>query len=768
MMAHNTIAIGNRRVGPGERCYIIAEIGINHNGQIELAKQLVKIAADAGADAVKFQKRFLPELYSQQILSRPEKGEQGLQYILPILRECELRNEDFFDLKEYCNQLRVELLCTAFDLASVDFLEQLGVHAYKVSSADMTNVPLLERIAQTGKPVLVSTGMSTEEEIRAAIDFLNNKQVSYALLHCVSCYPAPADEINLNVMRKLMEWSGRPVGYSGHETGIAISVAAVGMGACILERHLTLSRNMRGPDHAASLEPAEFHELVRAVREVDMALGSGHRYVTQGELANRRTLGKSLVAAQDIPAGTEITREMIVSKSPGLGLSPQKIELLIGRKLPRALKKGEPFNESDIADKNETQPLARKLDIGWPWGVIVRFSDMEDLIRRFSDAGLSTLELHLTDRDLDTGISAFDKKTYPFDLCIHAPEYMHDYLIDLCSLDDVQYQQSIQRIQKAINLARSLSRYFTRLGPKGPKVVFHVGGMSRQSGSYNLDAAVNRLLEAVKQIDHEDVDLLLENLPPFPWYFGGRWCGHVLTDAKTTAQVCAATDLGLCFDTSHAVLQCNHDGEALVQFADQVRPYVRHIHFSDGAGISGEGLQIGEGQINFVELFPVLMKCNADAVPEIWMGHHQNGRGFQTALERLQEIAWAVRALATVPALGKRAHLQDMVVRPETEIVETLRAIDRNQMGVIFVVDDTGKMIGLATDGDIRRGLLRGVSLWSPIRGVMNSDFIYAYHSTPIKDVRAQLSAQLRVIPILNAAHQLVDFVAWFTPPAAS
>src|ERR1041385_7040824 len=196
--------------------------------------------------------------------------------------------------------------------------------------------------------MLLSTGMSTEEEVRRTLAFLEQCDADYALFHCVSTYPAAPEEINLRFMERLREWSGRPVGYSGHDTGTAVSLAAVAMGARLLERHLTLDRTMRGPDHKASLEPAQFAEQVRAIRDVEASLGVPHRWITRGETLNRRVLGKSLVAAVDIPAGTESSRDMLTSKSPGLGLSPQFIDRLIGRRLARAVVRDEAFRHSDI------------------------------------------------------------------------------------------------------------------------------------------------------------------------------------------------------------------------------------------------------------------------------------------------------------------------------------------------------------------------------------------------------------------------------------
>jgi len=207
------LRIGARRIGPNEPCYVIAEIGLNHNGDLALAKRLVDAAVEAGADAVKFQKRKLTETYRQEILDQPRHGEQGLQYLVPLLIEFELADDEFRDLFAYCRGRDVTFMCTPWDLASVDFLESMHLDAYKIGSPDMTNFPLIEYVAATRKPMLLSTGMSTEEEIRRTLAFLDEHQAEYALFHCVSTYPAAPEEINLRFMQTLREWSGRPVSW---------------------------------------------------------------------------------------------------------------------------------------------------------------------------------------------------------------------------------------------------------------------------------------------------------------------------------------------------------------------------------------------------------------------------------------------------------------------------------------------------------------------------------------------------------------------------
>jgi sialic acid synthase SpsE/sugar phosphate isomerase/epimerase len=758
--------IADRRIGTNEPVYIIAEIGINHNGDLNIAKRLVDAAIAAGVDAVKFQKRKLRETYQEAIVDSPRHGEQGLQYIVPLLVEFELSDGEFRSLRKYCAELGVTFLCTPWDRASVDFLETLDVPAYKIGSPDMTNLPLIEHVLATGKPMLMSTGMSSEDEIRRTLAFLAEHEPRYALFHCVSTYPAAPEEINLRFMSVLKEWSGgAPVGYSGHDTGIAISLAAVAMGARLLEKHLTLDRTMRGPDHAASLEPGEFAEQVRTVREVESALGVAHRWMTRGEMLNRRTLAKSLVAACDIPADTVITREMITSKGPGMGLSPQSIKQLIGRRLARSLRRDEMFSDDDLSDRRATPRPRRPIDIGAPWGIVARFTDVEAMVKRFGGEGMSFIEFHVSDRDLDAGVDGFDGRHYPFGLVVHAPEYCHDQLIDLCAEDDVQRAMSVARIQKTIDLTRALAPHFEQKFSRGPKIVMHVGGMSPTPAHYDVSAATERLLNALREIDHDGVDLLLENLPPFPWYFGGKWFGFVATDVDNIERLCRESGLGLCFDTSHAALECARSGASLTDFGRRIAPYLRHLHVSDGAGVSGEGLQIGEGDVNFVELLPVLLENQPTLIPEIWMGHHNHGRGFEIALDHLTDIAWAGRALRPRPELAADTEFVPFTVPADGTVFNALRAIDESRMGIAFVTDDDGVVLGVVTDGDVRHAFVRGKNLQSPVAEVMTREFRSARLGMAPEEIRALLPGRTRTLPILDEKGRLVDFATDFHIP---
>jgi len=342
-----SISIGDRAIGPGEPTFVIAEAGINHNGSLKVAKMMIDVAANAGVDCIKFQKRDLDSLYRKDVLSDPNREGQSFQFLIPLLREVELSEEEYVEIAAHCRNRGVLFLCTPWDKPSVDFLETLNVPAYKVASADMTNLDLLEYIAARGKPMIVSTGMSTWEEICKTVDFLKGLRAEFMLMHCNSTYPSAYRDVNLRLMERLAGF-GVPIGYSGHERGIVVSTVASALGACVIERHFTLDRTMRGPDHAASIEPEGLTRMVKYMRTVELAMGTDQRRISRGEEMLRESLGKSLVAACDIPEGTLIEREMIVVKSPGRGVSPQMMDSLVGKPAPRDIPAESEFVPSDM------------------------------------------------------------------------------------------------------------------------------------------------------------------------------------------------------------------------------------------------------------------------------------------------------------------------------------------------------------------------------------------------------------------------------------
>lgn len=330
-----TIDIAGREIGQGSPCFVIAEAGVNHNGDLAIARQLIDAAKQAGADAVKFQ-----QFESGQIVTGEAKkaayqvettGGAGDQ--LAMLQALELTGEDQASLKQYCDRAGITYLCTPYDPSSADLLDRLDIAAYKVASTDTTNIPFLRLLSTKGRPVILSTGMCDMEEVGDAVDALRNGGLAdkICLLHCLSEYPAPFAEMNLRAMNTMARAFACPVGYSDHSPGVGASPWAVALGACVIEKHLTLSRDMTGPDHRASIEPHELAELIGTVRQVEAALGDGIKRAMPSEIGNRSTMRKSLVAKRPIAAGQVISADDLTAKRPASGLAPGWLDQVVGR-----------------------------------------------------------------------------------------------------------------------------------------------------------------------------------------------------------------------------------------------------------------------------------------------------------------------------------------------------------------------------------------------------------------------------------------------------
>lgn len=322
------------------RTLIIAEAGVNHNGDLELAKQLIDAAADADADVVKFQTFQANQLVTNQAEQAlyQQKAIGKKQSQLSMLQQLELKPDQHEKLVNYCKHRNIEFLSTAFDPESIELLASLQIKRWKIPSGEITNVPYLRRIGSQRKPIILSTGMANLGEIEAAIKVLEkagSPRNQITALHCTTEYPAPFEEVNLRAMRSIAEAFGVDVGYSDHTKGIAIPIAAVGMGATIIEKHLTLDRNLPGPDHKASLEPTDFAAMVRGIRSVEKALGDGIKRPTVSEEANLKVVRKSLVAARPIRSGEIFSANNITAKRPGTGISPMHWDDWIGRQASR-------------------------------------------------------------------------------------------------------------------------------------------------------------------------------------------------------------------------------------------------------------------------------------------------------------------------------------------------------------------------------------------------------------------------------------------------
>ena len=314
------------------KCYVIAEAGLNHNGSMELARNLINVAAESGANAVKLQKRNVGTLAVGHVLNAKDDRFPSFGSTYREIREhIEFNFEQYIELKEHAEARRLDFLCTPFDHESVDFLEKLSVNRYKVASHSNTNLPLLEHIASIGKPVYMSTGASTLEELDDAVEVFKKRGTALTVLHCVSAYPTPIEEHNLRMIDVIRQRYGVPVGYSGHELGYVPTLAAVSLGAVVVERHFTMDKKLVGFDHAISLEPQELGAMVGDIRATGDSLGSPEKSVSEREMITRDKYKVSMVSRQRIPQGTVLTKELITFRNPGTGIHPRDASRLFGR-----------------------------------------------------------------------------------------------------------------------------------------------------------------------------------------------------------------------------------------------------------------------------------------------------------------------------------------------------------------------------------------------------------------------------------------------------
>lgn len=343
------IKIGKKSIGEEEPCFIIAEAGVNHNGSVELAKKLIDVAKEAGADAVKFQTFRAEEivtLKSKKAIYQ-HRAKEKTQY--EMLKNLELSFDEFRELKKYCDNKSIEFISTPYDIKSVEFLNEIGVNRFKVASADLINKPLIEAIAKTKKQIILSTGMATLGEIERTIAVINDfGNTDIIILHCTTSYPTPYEQVNMNVLGTLKKAFGLPVGYSDHTLGIEIPIMAVSMGAKVIEKHFTLDRTMEGPDHFASLEPDELKKMVEAIRNVEEAFGSERKEITDEEKKNIFFMRRSIHASEDIKEGEIIKENNIKITRPFDGIEPWVLDVLLGKKIKVKVKKDEPIKWEDL------------------------------------------------------------------------------------------------------------------------------------------------------------------------------------------------------------------------------------------------------------------------------------------------------------------------------------------------------------------------------------------------------------------------------------
>ena len=589
--------LANHTIQHQEDYILIAEIGNNHNASMDRAFELIRLAKANGAHIAKFQMRDLTSLYGDIESSE----DLSTEYVVNLLKKVSLSDDDMYRCFDYCKTIGITPLCTPFDLSSLSKLEKYGMEGYKVASADLTNHELLEALVETKKPLILSTGMSTDEDIDLAISILDRNYVNYVICHANSTYPAPYTDVHLNYIDNLKSRTSSVIGYSGHERGWHIPLAAFTKGAQVIEKHFTVDKSLEGNDHKVSLLPSEFNEMSLAIADLSRALGVGYkRKITQGEATNKIALAKSLFSANDIDKGSKITEEDVIIRSPGIGLSPRMKEALIGRTVHRDIKANEAFYKSDLEEEMPRSIL--KTPQKFKWCIPVRHRDVYKLFDVFQPPAI---EFHLSFKDLLINDQEIITKNLDSEVIVHSPEQFDgDFILDLFSDNQEIVDNTIELLNKVFSKAKKIG-YLIGYGGE-PKVIVNCGGHSldRFFSKSETERGIVNFVNNVEEVNTNGCRFLAQTMPPYPWYFGGQGFHNQFTSSENIKKILKKTkrNIELCLDISHTYMWCNYSGDDLSEFISKIGPKVSHIHISDAAGESEEGLQVGEGSLNFKQI----------------------------------------------------------------------------------------------------------------------------------------------------------------------
>ena len=639
------LQIDNVLIGKEEKPFIIAEIGVNHNGYKEEAKYLIDEAYKANFNAIKFQHRS-NDLYDRKNI---DTFDLGTQYIISEIDRTKLSIEDLKECCLYAKGKGISVIVTPFDKEALKEIELImdNISALKIASCDLMNHELINLCINKNKPLIISTGMSYEHEIIQTSQLLLGKMCEHAFLHCCSTYPAPLEDINLNYIDRLHDITEAVIGYSSHDGQVLIPYLAIAKGADIIEVHITRSHSQKGTDHKASIPVNKLNEFINSC--TDASVAKGHvkpRKPSQGELANKISLGKSLALKKEKKAGEIVNNQDLYLVSPGIGYGPNEKLKVIGKKLIRDKRRGSLLRAKDLSsiqnnDIPDIKSINRSLEKnGYEIGIPVRYHDIRDLSKIFI---FPMLEFHMSDRDLRLDPDRYlDKKFIETNMIVHGIEQFEDgFIFDLASHDEDIIKRSLEEIERLNNHINKLKKYFKN--EKIP-VVINLGGHSDYKFN-DLNIADKKLNNVIKNFEiirnkYPLLEFLPQTMPPYPWHQGGRSYHNILTNYKYIEKFLSLTDSDICLDVSHTYLSANFWGEDFIDYIKLLGNRIKHIHLADASGINGEGLEIGDGTINFKSFHETIKtytkKCFL--VPEIWQGHMNNGIKFFNALNRFNEI----------------------------------------------------------------------------------------------------------------------------------
>lgn len=614
--------------------YFIAEIGKACNGNLQYCKQLLSECSKAGVNAVRFPHFSLTESVYHQVLKKTTERAWSFKLHLPFLEEKLFSKDDYEQILEWCKELNLDFIATPWDIDSLNFFLNLGVEKYKINSINCMNIPLLNGALRNGKRVWLSTGGMSEAEIKDLCERYKFSHCEFTLMHAVLAYPAPANIINIRAMELLRKYHPK-VGYSANDLTSGAVLIACAMGARSIDRHVHLPKG-EAVTHKASLPINTFAEEIAIAREMEILMAREIKQESRGEMVNQDLLSKSLVLKKDLAKGKILSEENLTLQLPPRGVHAKEWFKVIGKEVVTDVRKGEYLYTENIKRFQEKKELP---DIGnylpGKRGVVVRLKDIDEMIE---EKDLDYVEVHYAASDIDCEDIC---KDYDLDLVVHLPEYAQGILLDLSSHDENLRKFSIKIIDKVMQKARNLQPHFKRsIGPL--KFIVHPGTLTYQKADENPSDQYTLFLDSLHQMDASGLEILIENMTPFAWFLKEDWSpmqgmSNSFLDAEDIARFCQQYGFSMCLDVCHAKLYCNHANKTLYSYMKTVKPYVKHLHFSDCTGIDGEGLQVGEGEINWQEICEVFSEYEYGWTPEIWNGHLDHGIKFFEAHDLLNK-----------------------------------------------------------------------------------------------------------------------------------
>ena len=602
------------------KCYIIAEIGINHDGIKENAIKLIESAQKSGVNAIKFQYRNLENAYSNQA------KEIGDEIILKEINKCYLTPEDLIELTGIAKDLNLEVGISFFDEIDIlDFGSNINIFDFfKIPSVELSNFSLIAALIKLNRHVYISLGAHNENEIDAALSKL--PKTGWTPMHCISNYPVNLKNARLGYITYLKDKWNCKVGYSSHDDDWEMCLFAMTLGVSVIERHITLNRNGNGLDHSSSSTPDHFSKISEFQNNYSQIFsGNSPRLANQGELLNRQNLGRSFFPIKDFPKGHYFQMSDLVYRSPNTGLDKNSISNYIDKPIKAVIKKGESITRSLF---EETNPIsediiasAKKIGLSLP----VRLHDIQNIEKLFP---IGAFEFHLSFDEVLSEIDTSDIN--PLNkYSIHLPDYINPTkLLDPFSNNASQKKESIRIIDRTVEFAKKLQQITGNNIPVlGSFSIVHNSRESFYEEYSNL----------FKTYSNQGVNIIPQWLPPIAWYHGGSVKLNVMNE-KIDIKFINKYDLGLCLDICHMILGRNYFNFSTDYIIDSLDNQIQHIHIADASGIDGEGLPIGTGDAENLSLIKRSMNFDCLKVIEVWQGHLNNGEGFRSAITKLVEL----------------------------------------------------------------------------------------------------------------------------------